>query len=225
MIYHLTPIVGTILYLSFPKNLHLNKNILFVLSLFHNVGLVAFSGWTFLSLLNIIKTNGIVFQKNYYFQNPEFDTIIYYFYLSKYYEFIDTFLVSMSGKTPIFLQKYHHVGAVICWHLCYYNKSDFVWMPSLLNSMVHTIMYSYYLLTSIKIQQVRIIKPYITSLQLVQFAVNYINLYFYYPPVDTITNYFIINIFAIYGIGLIYLFGIFYKKSYLEKKEHDHSPK
>jgi len=204
MIYHLTPIVGTILYLSFPKNLHLNKNILFVLSLFHNVGLVAFSGWTFLSLLNIIKTNGIVFQKNYYFQNPEFDTIIYYFYLSKYYEFIDTFLVSMSGKTPLFLQKYHHVGAVICWHLCYYNKSDFVWMPSLLNSMVHTIMYSYYLLTSIKIQQVRIIKPYITSLQLVQFAVNYANLYFYYPPVDTITNYFIINIFAIYGLGLIY---------------------
>lgn len=123
----------------------------------------------------------------------------------------------MSGKTPIFLQKYHHVGAVVCWHLCYYYKSDFVWMPTLLNSLVHTIMYSYYLLTSIKIQQVRILKPYITSLQLVQFVVNYVNLYLYYPPIDTITNYYIINIFAIYGIGLIYLFRKFYKKSYLEK--------
>jgi hypothetical protein len=58
---------------------------------------------------------------------------------------MDTFLLYLHGKTPIFLQKYHHIGAVISWHLVYVYKVDAIWLPSLANSFVHTVMYSYYL--------------------------------------------------------------------------------
>jgi len=217
MISHLTPIIGTIAYFSFPKNVTINKNSLQCISYIHNTALILFSGWTFVSLVNLLRIHGIVFQENYYFQIKEFDTLIYYFYLSKYYEFVDTFLITLSGKTPLFLQKYHHVGAVICWHLCYYYKTDFIWMPTILNSFIHSIMYFYYLLSLAKIQQIRRIKKYITSLQLIQFAVNYINLYFYFPPVETIFNYIIMNVFALYGVGLLFLFGKFFTESYIGK--------
>ena len=46
---------------------------LYTLSIIHNGLLVAFSGWTFLSLSQILHNDGVVFQSNYYFQNPRFE--------------------------------------------------------------------------------------------------------------------------------------------------------
>ena len=218
MTYHITPVVAITCYLAYPKNLRINPSLLYKLSVVHNTLLVMFSAWTFASLANILYNHGIVFKSNYYFQNPQFDTIIYWFYISKYYEFADTFLLYLNGKTPIFLQKYHHVGAVISWHLMYQYKVDMVWMATLLNSGVHTIMYSYYLGCLLKINQVRCIKKYITSIQLCQFFILYVNLYFYYPPIESWFNYGIIIFFASYGIGIIALFSKFYYDSYVVKE-------
>jgi len=78
-------------------------------------------------------------------------------------------------------------------------------------------MYFYYLLSLAKIQQIQRVKKYITSLQLIQFVVNYVNLYFYFPPVETVFNYIIMNIFALYGVGLLFLFGKFFKENYIRK--------
>ena len=195
---HTAPLLAITCYLLYPKQLRINSTLLYWLSVIHNGGLVAFSAWTFVSLSQILYTEGVVFQSNYYFQNPWFDTVIYLFYLSKYYEFFDTFLLYLNGKTPIFLQKYHHIGAVICWHLLYVYKVDCLWIPSIANSFVHTIMYSYYLGCLLKINQVRFIKKYITSLQLVQlFIPNFICLYYYMPPVESIFNYNLISSLAI----------------------------
>jgi hypothetical protein len=36
------------------------------------------------------------------------------FYISKYYEFLDTWVLVMKGKAPSFLQIYHHVGCIFC---------------------------------------------------------------------------------------------------------------
>ena len=215
---HLTPLIAIIGYLAYPKNLRINPVALYRLSVAHNAFLVMYSAWTFASLSRILYNDGIVFQSNYYFQNKEFDTIIYLFYLSKYYEFIDTFLLYLNGKTPIFLQKYHHIGAVISWHLMYQYKVDMVWMASLLNSGVHTIMYSYYLGCLLKINQVRIVKKYITTIQLCQFFVLYSNFYLYRPPIETWFNYGIITFFATYGVGIIALFSKFYYDSYVVKE-------
>jgi hypothetical protein len=211
---HIIPLLAISVYLSYPKDVRINPNILYFLTMLHNGFLVSFSAWTFLELSKIIYSHGVVFQSNYYFQNPIFDRIIYLFYISKYYEFGDTFLLYLNGKTPIFLQKYHHIGAVISWHLMYIYKVDMVWMASLLNSFVHTIMYSYYLGSLLKIEELRFVKKYITSLQLIQFFVLYSNFYFYRPPIETWFNFCIITFFASYGVGVIGLFGKFYYDTY-----------
>jgi hypothetical protein len=141
-------------------------------------------------------------------------------YDAKYYEFFDTFLLYLNGKTPIFLQKYHHIGAVVMWHLLYVYKIDCIWIPSIVNSFVHTIMYSYYLGCIFKIRWIRFIKKTITSLQLIQlFFPTFISLYYYYPPVENDLNYNICILFAVYVIILIYLFSQFYYNNYIIHKK------
>ena len=217
--YHITPLLAIAGYLAYPKQLRINPTLLYRMSIIHNGVLVAFSAWTFVSLSTILYNDGIVFQSKYYFQNPHFNKVIYWFYISKYYEFFDTFLLYLNGKSPIFLQTYHHIGAVLCWHLKYIYKVDIVWTSTILNSFVHMIMYSYYLGCLLKIKQIRCIKRYITTIQLCQFFILYVNFYFYKPPVETYFNYYIGIFFALYGVGIIGLFGRFYYNSYIKKLE------
>ena len=218
---HIAPVVAITGYFLYPKELRINPYLLHGLSILHNGILVMFSAWTFLSLAEVLYNEGLVFQSGYYFENPRFDTIIYYFYLSKYYEFLDTFLLYLNGKTPIFLQKYHHVGTAVLYHLCYFYKIDVVWTITLINSFVHTIMYSYYLGCLLKIEKVRVIKQYITSLQLFQFFSLYIDLYLYRPPFETWFNYNVILLFTFYGTGMVGLFLKFYYDSYIRLKDQE----
>ena len=205
--------------MAYPKQLRINPQLLHCCSIVHNGLLVAFSAYTFLSLSHILYTDGLVFQSDYYFQNPYFDKVIFWFYLSKYYEFFDTFLLYLNGKSPIFLQKYHHIGAVVVWHLHYVYKVDCIWIPSIANSFVHTIMYSYYLGCLLKINQVRFLKQYITSMQLTQlFIPNFICLYFYRPPIETPFKYGLIQLFVGYVAVLVVLFSQFYWNNYLKPK-------
>ncbi len=213
---HIAPALAILGYINYPKDFRMNASLLYFLSLLHNGLLVAFSAWTFLSLADILYSDGIVIQPNFYFKNPKFDAIIYYFYLSKYYEFIDTFLLYLNGKTPILLQKYHHIGAVICWHLGYVYKVDAVWIATFANSFVHTIMYAYYLGTLLKINQLRIIRPYLTRLQLAQ-QVGCIALGNFYIPMETPVNIIVLVIINIYTIFLMILFGSFYYQQYIKK--------
>jgi hypothetical protein len=216
---HIGPIIGTLCYLLYPINLRINQTLLYNISIIHNVLLMSFSAWTFISLLNILYKYGIVFESNYYFKDLFFNKIIYYFYLSKYYEYIDTFLLYLNDKKPIFLQKFHHVGAVIVWYLAYNYKVDAIWLGTISNSFIHTIMYSYYLGSLLKIKNIKFIKQYITTLQLIQLIVpSLIDLYFYRPPIETVFNYYIINIFVLYVTILIILFGVFYYKNYIKIK-------
>jgi hypothetical protein len=217
---HLFPLAGIFLYMGYPKHIRIQQNLLQRLSIIHNFGLVWFSAWTFISLSIFLYQRGIVFSTAHYFQDSYFDFIILSFYLSKYYEFFDTFLLYLKGKEPIFLQKFHHIGAVIVWHLCYVYKVDAIWISSFVNSFVHTIMYSYYLGCLLQIDQVRSIKKYITSMQLVQLCIpSCLALWYYRPPVETLFNYCIILFFVGYVAVLVYLFGEFYFSNYI-KPDH-----
>ena len=220
LLWHLPPILSIIGYINYPKDFRINQILLNTVSIIHNSALILFSGTTFILLSKILYQKGIVYQSNYYFQDQFFDTIIYYFYLSKYYEFMDTFILYLNGKKPIFLQKFHHAGAVICWHLGYVYKVDCIWLATFANSFIHTIMYSYYLGCLLKINQVRFIKQYLTSLQLIQlFIPNFISLYCYCPPIETKFNYIIIKIFVSYVFCLVILFGQFYYNNYIVKNK------
>ena len=110
MIHLSYPIIGGLLYLSYPKSLKLSGNILFIFSAIHNMLLCLFSLYIFISMINILLVKGLIFESSYYFNDPIFDNIIFYFYISKYYEYIDTFLLYFQNKEPILLQKFHHIG-------------------------------------------------------------------------------------------------------------------
>jgi hypothetical protein len=98
------PILAITCYLAYPKHFRINPLLLYRLSVVHNTALVIFSAWTFISLVNILYNDGIVFKSNYYFQNPKFNTIIYWFYITKYYEFVDTFLLYLNNLLLNFLK-------------------------------------------------------------------------------------------------------------------------
>jgi hypothetical protein len=219
MIANTIPILGTALYISMPKNYYPDTTLLWRFSILHNLGLAIFSGYTYYRLCTLLHNDGW-FQSGhmvYLREGSEYDSLIFWFYISKYYEYMDTFILYMNKKKPIFLQKYHHIGAVICWHLCYNYKVDAIIIGSLLNSGVHTVMYSYYLLSLYKIR-LPYIKPWITIGQLVQLVSGaFITTIVYFPPIETNINYTIILLFDIYIIGLVYLFSDFYQKSYCKK--------
>jgi len=140
------------------------------------------------------------------------------FYMSKYYEFIDTAILIVKGSRPGGLQVYHHMGAVIGMYvmLISHSPASSVWLG--LNAFIHTLMYAYFLAASLGIR-LNAVKPFITSLQIVQFfAGNYLGLSFYWVPGSmTDLGYFSITFNAVYTQVLILLFARFFYESYVAK--------
>lgn len=217
--YHLIfPVVGTAIYLYMPSTIRIHPTLLFIISLLHNTALTVFSFYTFHNLFLHVYNQGLIFQHQYYFQDPAFDQYIFLFYLSKYYEYIDTLLLYLQGKKPIFLQKFHHIGAVVCWHLAYYYKVDSIGFITIANSFIHTIMYSYYLVSLFRIRWIRKYKIYVTSLQLIQLSSAIILPVIYYPPNETVFNYRVLMVFNAYIFCLILLFLHFSYNNYIVQK-------
>lgn len=67
------------------------------------------------------------------------------FYLSKFYEVMDTAIVFAKGKNTSFLQIYHHAGAMICTWAGMRYMSPPIWMFVLVNSGIHSLMVSPYI--------------------------------------------------------------------------------
>ncbi|KAG0302822.1 hypothetical protein BGZ98_007196 [Dissophora globulifera] len=94
----------------------------------------------------------------------------YIFYLSKYYEVIDTIIILLKGRRSSLLQTYHHAGAMITmWSGIKYQANP-IWLFVVLNSFIHTIMYCYYACTSIGLHPPG--KKYLTSMQISQFLIG-----------------------------------------------------
>ena len=204
------PAAGTFLYLSYPWN---SKTFIIV----HNAGLQLFSMWTFVNLFYRMWELGLRFEPHYYFGDARIEQLVFYFYLSKYYEYLDTFILYAKGKEPIFLQKFHHVGAVICWHIAWYYRVDQVVYPTLVNAFIHSIMYLYYLLTVLKIE-LRHVKHYITALQMLQFMTGFAWVVCYFNYQQTWQEILTVGIFSVYNLCLFVLFGKFIKDTYLTPK-------
>lgn len=62
------------------------------------------------------------------------------FYLSKFYEVLDTAIILAKGKPSSTLQTYHHAGAMMCmWAGIRYMASP-IWIFALFNSLIHAMM-------------------------------------------------------------------------------------
>ncbi|RMZ83821.1 hypothetical protein DV737_g1419, partial [Chaetothyriales sp. CBS 132003] len=96
------------------------------------------------------------------------------FYISKFYEVIDTFIILAKGKKSSLLQTYHHAGAMLCmWAGIRYMSSP-IWMFVTVNSGIHAIMYTFYLCTALGIKINKRIKQTLTTMQITQFVVGVI---------------------------------------------------
>ncbi|KJZ79010.1 hypothetical protein HIM_01783 [Hirsutella minnesotensis 3608] len=94
------------------------------------------------------------------------------FYLSKFYEVLDTFIILAKGKFSSTLQTYHHAGAMMCMWAGMRYMSAPIWMFVLVNSFIHALMYTYYTLTAFSIRVPVAVKRTLTSMQITQFLVG-----------------------------------------------------
>jgi hypothetical protein len=64
------------------------------------------------------------------------------FYVSKFYEVIDTLIILAKGKRSATLQTYHHAGAMLCMWAGIRYMSPPIWMFVFINSAIHAMMVS-----------------------------------------------------------------------------------
>eukprot|EP00884_Botryococcus_braunii_P013416 jgi/Botrbrau1/22075/Bobra.0206s0003.1 len=150
--------------------------------------------------------------------------IIYIFYLSKYFEFIDTLI--MVGKGAVrqitFLHLYHHAAtAFIWWTIAYAAPGGAAWYTCFINSLVHVFMYSYYLLAAALGGNERAKKKYLwwgrylTQFQMIQFLTMMAQAaYCWASPYPN----FLVKITLYYALSLLCLFGHFYISKYTSSK-------
>jgi hypothetical protein len=210
----------------YQENINYLKFIKF-LTFFHNIFLIMFS----LSV-NIIlydrfmilygTINPKIILNNFIFTDTTLIDICWLFTYSKVWEFLDTFLIMLKGSDTIFLQKFHHSGAVIMWYLCTKYQTPVVLVGTFFNSFVHTIMYSYYLINLCGYKSTKY-KPYITILQLIQLVVaNMYGIIYYIIPnfYNNSEQLYLSVMFVMYVFVLILLFINFSIKNYIVKQKN-----
>ena len=97
------------------------------------------------------------------------------FYLQKYLEFWDTwfFLFRKSFRQVTFLHLFHHSSiTVVVGTIFPFDYNGDMYLPILLNSANHALVYLHYLLATLGLQSWW--SPYITTLQLGQFLIIFL---------------------------------------------------
>jgi len=192
---------------------------LYYARLLHNLTLTLLSGYMVLEILRqlILTRNigGILPGE----QGLGMAAVLWVFYASKILEFGDTFIMIFRKKWEqvSFLHVYHHASVFLIWwfNVLYYPGGE-AFFPALFNSFVHVLMYSYYLLSTFKLEMPW--KKYLTSLQISQlfsFVLQGIWLIFTGPRES--------RLFALfnggYALSLFLLFVQFYNQSYRKPKD------
>lgn len=95
---------------------------------------------------------------------------VYVFYLSKFYEFVDTLFLVVRQKPLTFLHVYHHASTVVVAYLGLYDNASYCWIAVAQNSFVHVLMYYYYCVRGFGINPWW--KRYLTVMQMIQFWIN-----------------------------------------------------
>ncbi|KAI8077753.1 ELO family [Halteromyces radiatus] len=143
----------------------------------------------------------------------------YLFYLSKFYEVIDTIIILMKGRRSSLLQTYHHSGAMLTMWAGIRFRAQPIWIFVVFNSFVHSIMYLYYAMTSVGIHVPG--KRYITSIQISQFLVGMslaTSYLFINDCLATPGQKFAVLLNVLYLLPLTYLFVDFARRTYGKRR-------
>lgn len=119
-----------------------------------------------------------------------------------------------------FLHLYHHAMMCVCpWIVLTYFPGGHGVIVGVVNSFIHTVMYTYYLATVYLHLKKSNLKKYVTQMQLVQFVFLFI--YFSSSivfPVESCTYPITLSIvIVIQNAVMIVMFGDFYVKTYMRK--------
>ena len=193
------------------------------LVIFHNVFLIALSLYMCGGCVLEAYRNGYALWGNAYrAEEKALAHYIYVFYVSKIYEFLDTFIMLLKNnlKQVSFLHVYHHATiSFMWWMIAHRAPGGDAYFSAALNSWVHVCMYTYYLVSVLIGKDEKKRKKYLwwgrylTQMQMFQFFLNlcqsvYTSLYSPYPK-------FISHILFFYMISLLGLFGHFYYQKHL----------
>ncbi|KAJ3154644.1 hypothetical protein HDU89_007882 [Geranomyces variabilis] len=97
---------------------------------------------------------------------------LYLYYLTKFYELADTFILVLKKKPLIFLHWYHHAIVILMvWSWIHYGIV-FSALGTIANTGVHVFMYYYYFRSSLGGRVW--FKRYLTALQIVQFGTSFV---------------------------------------------------
>jgi hypothetical protein len=150
------------------------------LPILHNAVLIALSLYMGVEILRHAVGSGYGFVCNRVDRTSEsglgMAKVLYIFYLSKAYEFVDTFIMALKKKTDqiSFLHLYHHFMTFLLWWFgMRFTPGGDAYFSAMLNSFVHVVMYAYYLCAALGVRFP--FKKLVTQLQLVQFAVNLVH--------------------------------------------------
>ena len=137
-----------------------------------------------------------------------------HFYISKIYEFIDTFIIILKGRKPSFLQTFHHAGIVLLMWGFTVTSNSVVAIIVCFNSFIHFLMYTYYVLAAFGYKSP--LKKYLTSAQIGQFLVGVgISLPFQFiPNCQSPMGSLVLLVAQIYTATLVVLFSFFFLASY-----------
>lgn len=144
------------------------------------------------------------------------------FILTKLPEFGDTIFIVLRKQPLIFLHWYHHILTLI---YSWYGFKEFTptarWF-TVMNSAIHSLMYSYYALKALKVRIPRSISAIITTAQITQMAIGcYVNYRTYQflwsdaPCNISLTN---VTFSSLMYISYFILFGNFFYQSYVNRK-------
>jgi len=203
--------------------------------IFHNLVLFLLSLYMCLECINQAMLGGYKLFGNALEKGDEphaagMAQIVYIFYMSKSYEFVDTVCMLLKKKfnQVSFLHVYHHSTIFfIWWVIAKYAPGGDAYFSVILNSFVHVVMYAYYLFSTLGFSFQKALKPYITTLQMTQFVAMLIqSCYDTLNPCDYPAP--IVHLLGGYMITLLILFGNFFIQSYMKagkKKNNDKKKK
>jgi elongation of very long chain fatty acids protein 4 len=192
----------------------------------HNIFLIGLSGcMSTTAVVEAVRNGFWLWGNDYDPAQTALATIVYVFFLSKIYEFVDTFIMLAKGnvRQVSFLHVYHHVTVtMLMWLITYAAPGGDAYYSVVLNSLVHVVMYTYYLLANVvgadPVARKKYLwwSPYLTRFQMAQFVSMMLHSCYLLATGTYVA--FIAKVQLGYMVTLFALFANFYLRKHCARK-------